>query len=268
MRKTILITGATDGIGLETAKTLARSGHKILLHGRNPQKLEQTLNTLSATVNDGDCESYLADFSQINDVAAIAKAISAKHKVLDVLINNAGIFKTNQTQTNEGFDVRFIVNTVAPYLLTKRLFPLFEKTSRIINLSSAAQSPVDIQALKGKAQLLDMAAYAQSKLALTMWSRQMALTHPEGPVIVAINPASMLGSKMVKEAFGVVGGDLKIGADILCRAALSEDFANASGKYFDNDQQRFGSPHPDALDTPQCEAVVDAIESILKTLTT
>lgn len=65
----------------------------------------------------------------------------------------------------------------------------------------------------------------------------------KGPVIVAVNPASFLGSKMVKESYGVAGGDLNIGADILCRAALADEFADASGKYFDNGSDQFAQPH-------------------------
>ncbi len=109
-------------------------------------------------------------------------------------------------------------------------------------------------------------AYAQSKLAITMWSCHMAMELKEnGPAIIAVNPASMLGSKMVKEAYGVAGGDLSIGADILCRAALSDEFAGASGKYFDNDTGRFASPHPDALDAEKNAALVGTIEAWLAT---
>ncbi len=86
-----------------------------------------------------------------------------------------------------------------------------------------------------RVQLDDMGAYAQSKLAITMWSRIMAEKLKDGPMIVAVNPGSLLASKMVKEGFGVAGNDLSIGADILTRATLSDEFANASGKYFDND---------------------------------
>jgi hypothetical protein len=97
-----------------------------------------------------------------------------------------------------------------------------------------------------------------------MWSRSMALSlKDDGPAIIAVNPRSMLGSKMVKEAYGVAGGDLRIGAEILCRAALSDDFADASGKYFDNDTGRFASPHPDALNAKKCEDVVREIEAII-----
>ena len=97
-----------------------------------------------------------------------------------------------------------------------------------------------------------------------MWSRHLALSFGhKGPVVVAVNPGSMLGSKMVKEGFGVDGGDIRIGADILVRAALSEEFESANGQYYDNDAKRFAEPHPDALDANKSEAVVRAIEGVL-----
>jgi hypothetical protein len=97
-----------------------------------------------------------------------------------------------------------------------------------------------------------------------MWSRHTALSLKDGgPAIMAVNPRSMLGSKMVKEAYGVAGGDLRIGAEILCRAALSDDFAAASGRYFDNDIGQFASPHPDALNTEKCDALVRGIEAVI-----
>ena len=139
---------------------------------------------------------------------------------------------------------------------------------RVINLSSAAQAPVNLKAFAGEVKLSHGAAYAQSKLALTMWSRSLAQElGGAGPAVVAVNPASLLGSKMVKEAFGMAGGDLRIGADILVRAALSDEFATASGKYFDNDSGRFASPHADALDAGKCEAVILVIEEILTEIT-
>ncbi len=132
-------------------------------------------------------------------------------------------------------------------------------------LSSAAQAPVDLAALAGGRKLDDMAAYAQSKAALTMWSRHLALSlGKDGPMVVAVNPGSMLGSKMVKEAFGVAGGDIGIGAKILAHAALSDEFTDASGRYFDNDAGRFAEPHPDALDPRKSAQVVQSIETLLR----
>lgn len=257
MSKTILITGSTDGIGLLTAKTLAAQGHKILLHGRNPAKLEAAAAEIG-----GETESHVADLSRLDAVAALAQAVLDRHAVLDVLINNAGVYKIANARTAEGFDTRFVVNTLAPYALTRRLLPIIPKSGRIVNLSSAAQAPVDVEALAGRAALDDMAAYAQSKLALTIWSQELARTLPEGPTVIAVNPGSLLASKMVKEGFGVAGNDLSIGADILSRAALDPEFAEASGKYFDNDSGRFSHPHGAARDPAHIKAVMKEIEAL------
>lgn len=264
MQKTILISGSTDGIGLETAKMLASQGHQILLHGRNPAKLEDAVDMLSE-ITGGPVESYIADLTRMSDVEELAKAVAEQHDKLDVLINNAGIYKTSDPITQEGLDVRFAVNTLAPYLLTQRLLPLLGSSSRVVNLSSAAQAPVNLDALAGRTHLSDdMAAYAQSKLAITMWSHNMALSHRDGPAFIAVNPGSLLATKMVKEGFGVSGKDIGIGADILIRTALSDEFATATGQYFDNDIGQFSSPHPDALNLQKSEQLMHTIEAVLE----
>lgn len=264
--KTILLTGATDGIGLRTAQELIQQGHHVLLHGRNPAKLKDVVESLTNSSTSDPPEHFVADLSCQRDVNQLAENVTAKHSRLDVLINNAGVFNIADPITEGGLDARFAVNTIAPHLLTTKLLPLLGPAGRVVNLSSAAQSPVNLKALKGEANLSDMDAYAQSKLALTMWSQEMAETYPDGPVFVAVNPGSLLGSKMVKEAFGVDGSDLQIGADILVRATLSDEFAQASGKYFDNDAGRFNAPHPDAANPSKRRAVVEAIEKIANTV--
>ncbi|MEM9277606.1 MAG: SDR family NAD(P)-dependent oxidoreductase [Pseudomonadota bacterium] len=262
MSKTILITGSTDGIGLLTAKMLAADGHTALLHGRSESKLE-----VAAAEIAGNIETYKADLSSMKDVKAFAAAVMQKHHHIDVLINNAGVFKVPNPQTADGYDMRMIVNTVAPYLLTKLLMPVMTSNSRVVNLSSAAQAPVEHMAFEPNADLGDGEAYAQSKLAITMWSKHMAdQLGSDGPSIIAVNPASFLGSKMVKEAYGTQGNDMSIGANILMRAALDDEFADASGRYFDNDRGSFANPHPDALDPTKNAAVVEAIEELLPKL--
>lgn len=265
MKKIILLTGATDGIGLETAKTLVSEGHHVLLHGRNPAKLQEVVKSLGSLSDDANIESYIADLSELADVEAMAKSVAEKHSKLDVIINNAGIFHTPETITKDGFDIRIVVNTLAPYLLTQRLLPLMDESGRVVNLSSAAQSPVNPEVLKGKAGVADdFSAYAQSKLAITMWSCHMAQQLKDtGPIVVSVNPGSLLATKMVKEGFGVEGNDIRIGADILIRAALSDEFATASGKYFDNDSHQFGAPHADALDASKNAEIVRLIEEVL-----
>lgn len=258
MSKTILITGSTDGLGLATAKFLLSQGHRVLLHGRNKQKLENAKNELGAE------DGFVADLSNLAEVVSLANAVKAKYKSLDVLINNAGVFRVKEPLTADGMDVRFVVNTLAPYLLAKSLLAALGETSRIVNLSSAAQSPVNVQALTGKETIADdFAAYAQSKLALTLWSQKMGEDYRgTGPMVVAVNPGSMLATKMVKDGFGSDGNDIGKGVDILTRAALSEEFVAAGGLYFDNDAERFASPHGDALMPEKVEAVMHAIETL------
>ncbi|WND02981.1 SDR family NAD(P)-dependent oxidoreductase [Temperatibacter marinus] len=264
MKKIILLTGATDGIGFETAKSLAAGGHTLLIHGRNQSKLESTLTQLSKVEGVGKLETYKADLSIVADIHKLIAAIQANHQKLDVIINNAGIFSTPKPKIECGLDVRFMVNTIAPYMLTKELISMMPNSGRVINLSSAAQWVVDIDALKGLTDLSDNQAYGQSKLALTMWSARMAEeTGKGGPAIISVNPGSLLGSKMVKEAYGMQGKELSIGSEILVEAAISDKFSEATGRYFDNDLGDFSSPHGDAMDTNKNNALVHAIDTLI-----
>jgi NAD(P)-dependent dehydrogenase (short-subunit alcohol dehydrogenase family) len=265
MQKTILITGATDGIGLLTAEKLATAGHHVLIHGRSPAKIEAVETQLKQT-SGSRIQSYCADLSDFQEMENLATAISAQQSHLDVIINNAGIYKTDSPITKDNLDIRFVVNTIAPYLLTKRLSPLMQSEGRIVNLSSAAQAPVDINALMGRQPISDQfSAYAQSKLALIMWTRHLAhLAAQNTPQMIAINPGSLLASKMVKEGFGVAGNDINIGADILIEASLGDNFADVSGQYFDNDIGAFTAPHPDGMDNEQCKVVVDTLDNLIK----
>ena len=111
-----------------------------------------------------------------------------------------------------------------------------------------------------------MAAYAQSKLAITIWSAELAREMPDGPVFVAVNPGSLLATKMVKEGFGIDGKDLNIGADILVTASLSDAFATASGQYFDNDSGVFAAPHAAAADAGHMRSVMDALAVVVPAL--
>ena len=265
MSKKIMITGATDGIGLETAKKLILENHHLIVHGRSKEKLEKVIAQLVALNPDAMVDGFIADFSNLNEVKMLGEALLDSYNTLDVLINNAGIFVTSSPKTEDSLELRFAVNTVAPYLLSKAVLPLMKKSGRIVNLSSAAQGKVDLQALESFKAMSDNDAYAQSKLALTMWSMELGLTSQasNGPSYIAVNPKSFLSSKMVKQAYGTEGHDLGIGADILYRAALSDAFGKASGKYFDNDMGQFSNPHPDALIKEKRIQIIDVIEKII-----
>jgi NAD(P)-dependent dehydrogenase (short-subunit alcohol dehydrogenase family) len=261
MTKTILITGATDGLGRATAIALARQGHSILAHGRNAHKLEELKAETAANLF-----TVQAEMSDLAQVAQLGRDLVQAHDRIDVVINNAGVFKTSKPRLSDGMDVRFVVNTYAPALLSTLLLPVVPNTGRLVHLSSAAQAPVDLDAMCGRRQLQDMEAYAQSKLALTLWSQDFATKYPDGPVSVAVNPGSLLATKMVREGFGTSGNDLNIGVDILIRAALADEFATASGLYFDNDSGQFARPHPAAANAATVAEVVATIDAQTSTV--
>ncbi|MEM7272223.1 MAG: SDR family NAD(P)-dependent oxidoreductase [Actinomycetota bacterium] len=264
MSATILLTGATDGIGLDAAVRLATAGHDLLLHGRNPAKLAAAADRVAAVGGGGRIEQWQADLSKLAEVEDLAARLAAAHDRIDVLINNAGVFRAPGTVTGDGLDLRFAVNTIAPYLLTRRLLPLIPAGGRIINLSSAAQAPVDLGVLAGGGSLPEDQGYAQSKLAITMWSRHLAAElGPHGPVVISVNPGSLLATKMVKEGYGMDGSDVGIGGAILAGLAVDPAYAGDTGRYFDNDARRFGPPHPDAEDGAKVAAVVDVLDRLV-----
>lgn len=245
MQKTILITGATDGIGFATAKRLADTGHRVLMHGRDREKLTRCRAAVG-----GNTVGYIADLSCLQQVRGLAGRVLDEYPELDVLINNAGVFPVENPLAPNGLDVRFVVNTIAPYLLTTILLPSMPDVGRVVNVASAAMRSVDIDALAGDVQLHNMAAYAQSKLALVMWTIEMANNLPSAaPAILAVNPSGpVLATKMVTEGLKMRGSDVGIGADAVCNAALSPEFTNRSGQFYDNDIKDFRVPHPDVLD--------------------
>ena len=264
MKKIVLITGSTDGIGKLVGTKLAKQGHEVYLHGRNPDKLSTVISEIKEQTKNENIKGFVADFSDLDAVKQMAHQIKRELSKIDVLINNAGVYNSSKSQNDDGLDMRFVVNYLAPFLLTNELFTLLKKgeNSRIINLSSAAQSPIDYEVLTGKKKRSESETYAQSKLALTMWSFYLAKTLPDINAI-AVNPGSLLNTNMVKEAFGNYWSSADKGANILYELAVSDEYQDASGKYFDNDRGTFAEAHPDAYDEKKIHQLISTTIKIL-----
>lgn len=268
MSKTILITGSTDGIGKLAAIKLAKDGHQVILHGRNADKLAALIEQVKVESENENITGYVADFSDLSDVSKMAKEIKSEVPKIDILINNAGVLKSKNLLNESGMDLRYAVNYLAPYLLTKELLPLIEKgdQSRIVNLSSAAQSPVSFEVLAGEDQQTNSATYAQSKLALTMWSFHLAAAL-ENVTVIAVNPGSLLDTNMVREGYGYSWSSAEKGANIIYDLAVSSEYIGITGKYFDNDKGdvkgAFGDAHPDAYDDIKIKRLIQTTESLL-----
>ena len=161
--------------------------------------------------------------------------------------------------------IRFVINYFAPYLLTNGLLAVLKNgdSASIINLSLAAQSSVSIEALQGKASISSQVAYAQIKLALTMWSFALAKTNPD-IITIAVNPGSLLNKKMVQEAYGQFWSSADKGATILYDLAISESYEESNGKYFDNDKGTFSNAHIDTYNQEKIDQLIFETEKILK----
>ena len=264
MKKTILITGSTDGIGKLTALKLAQDGHAIYLHGRNAEKLENVISEIKTAADNENITGFVADFSDLEAVKKMAQEVNQQLSKLDILINNAGVYKSRVAKTADGYDIRFAVNYLAPYLMTKTILPLIKKGDqpRIINLSSAAQAPVFLEALAGHQTIADMEGYSQSKLALAMWSIHLAEEHPDLTVI-PVNPGSLLNTNMVQEGWGFHRSSADKGRDILYDLAVAEKFKNASGRYFDNDIGDFGDIHSAGDNKEAIHALIEKTDALL-----
>ncbi|MEM6718878.1 MAG: SDR family NAD(P)-dependent oxidoreductase [Bacteroidota bacterium] len=264
MKKTIIITGSTDGIGKLAAIQLAKDGHEIYIHGRNPEKLAKVISEIQTASHNSNIKGFTADLSTVTTVKQLAADIANEVPKIDVLINNAGVYNSKISKSADGFDMRFAVNYFAPYVLTNALLSLnsFAENARIINLSSAAQAPVSLDVLAGKATITESAAYAQSKLALTMWSFDLAKNRSNMQVI-AVNPGSLLNTNMVKEAFGTHWSSADKGATILYNLAVSDEHKGITGTYFDNDKGSYGNAHPDAYDAEKVQQLLQETEKVL-----
>ncbi|KXX70484.1 SDR family NAD(P)-dependent oxidoreductase [Flammeovirga sp. SJP92] len=262
--KIILITGSTDGIGKIASIELTKMGHQVFVHGRNKVKVNTLIQEIE-TLTNHKIKGFAADFSNLDEVKKMADEINGTLEHIDVLINNAGVFYGNASKSTNGYDLRFTVNYLAPYILTNELIETIQKSKqpRIINLSSAAQTKLDYNKLEGKIALETNSAYAQSKLALTIWNTSLAKQY-QNITSIAVNPGSLLKTKMALDAYGQFWSPAEKGSDLLIELALDEKHKHHNGDYFDNDSGRYTSAHPDAYNKNEIKKLIAFTNKILE----
>lgn len=245
---TVLITGATDGLGRALAVDLARRGAIILVHGRSPERIADTLTEIRLA--GGEARSYQADFSALSEVRRLADEVLAKEPRLDVLINNAGIGATVpggglRQESQDGYELRFAVNYLSTYLLSVSLRPLLERSApaRIVNVSSAGQVPIDFDDVMLNRRYDGMRAYRQSKLAQIMFTFDYAeQLRGSGITVNALHPATFMPTKIVATPFSSIAD----GVRAVGRMALGSAMEGVTGRYFD--QLKPALALPDAYD--------------------
>jgi NAD(P)-dependent dehydrogenase (short-subunit alcohol dehydrogenase family) len=234
---TILVTGSTDGIGMLTATQLAKLGAKVIVHGRSSQKLTRVMNSIKANSSNSNIDGYIADFNALNNVRELASKVLNNHPKLDVLINNAGIGLTGKRKVSQdGYELRFAINYLAPFLLTHLLIPALKEgiPSRIVNVASIGQHPIDFDDIMLEENFDPHQAYRQSKLALIMFTFTLAEKIKDtGITVNALHPGTYLDTKMVTEAGITAMGRAEDGAKAEVYLATSSDLSGISGQYFD-----------------------------------
>lgn len=236
MSRTILITGATDGLGRAIAARAYREGWDVLAHGRDEAKLAALADELPGA------RTLRADLAALADVAALAEEVQAATGRLDVLLSNAGIGFTepgggDRLESADGHELRFAVNYLAPYLLTRLLLPLLEASApaRVVNVASIGQSPVDFDDVMQRSHYDAAHAYSQSKLAMIMFSTELAarLKYNGAVTVNSLHPGSLMPTKIVYEAWSQTIDSLDSGIAAVTRLATEPALDGVSGRYFD-----------------------------------
>ncbi len=232
---TILVTGATGDIGRATALALAAVGARVWIHGRDPGRVEALRARLSAA-GASLVRTFVADFSSLRDVAALARNAAAVGDPLDVLINNAGVGfgkdAGRRETSRDGFELRFAVNYLAPFLLTEELLARGAPRRAVINVASAGQEDLDFDDLMSESGYAGVQAYRRSKLALVMMSFGHAEAHPDLQVH-ALHPGTYLDTQMVRDAGMSPMGPASQGVDSILGVLDAALRGGRSGRYFD-----------------------------------
>jgi NAD(P)-dependent dehydrogenase (short-subunit alcohol dehydrogenase family) len=246
--KTVLITGATNGIGKIAALELSRMGTTVCIVARNRSKGQAVLEEIRRETNNVQLELFIADLSSMADVRKLAQEFTAKHTTLDVLLNNAGAFYSERKLSADGLEMTFALNHMSYFLLTNLLLPTLKNTpnSRVVSVSSAAHTSgkLDFANLQGEQKFNGWKAYSDSKLENALFTFALARCLAGSSVT-----ANCLHPGFVKTGFGegnsgifaVVLGiaknlmaiSVEAGAQTMIHLASSPDVAGVTGKYFD-----------------------------------
>jgi NAD(P)-dependent dehydrogenase (short-subunit alcohol dehydrogenase family) len=235
--KTALITGSTDGVGRLVAKRLDDAGARVLVHGRNRERGERVVADIKK--GGGSAEFLAADLSVLAEVRRLAEAVQQRTDRLDILINNAGIGTGGSgapRQTSaDGHELRFAVNYLAGFLLTRLLLPLIKQSApaRIVNVASAGQQAIDFTDVMLTRGYGGTRAYCQSKLAQIMFTFDLAdELRGTGVTVNALHPATYMDTTMVRRAGITPWSSVEEGAEAILNLATSPALEGRSGFYF------------------------------------
>jgi len=252
-RQTILITGATDGLGRALAAELAGAGARVLAHGRDDERGLATVGEIRDATGNEHVHWLRADLASLDEVRGLADQVIAEYDELHVLVNNAGIGTTlpgdgQRMESRDGYELRFAVNYLAGYLLTRMLMPLLMRSgpARIVSVSSAGQAPIDFDDVMLERGYSGVQAYCQSKLAQVMFTFDLAEElEPDLLTANCLHPGTYMPTKMVRAAGVSPVTALEEGMRATRRLVAEPELDGVTGRYFHG---REAEPDPQAHD--------------------
>jgi NAD(P)-dependent dehydrogenase (short-subunit alcohol dehydrogenase family) len=244
VRPTILITGATDGLGRGVARELHARGAQVLLHGRSRQKLDALSEEL------GGAPTFQADLASLDEVRRLAAEVEDQTDELHVLISNAGIGSgrpdgTTRQESRDGLELRLAVNHLAGFLLTVRLLPLLRRSApaRIVYVASLGQAPMDFDDPQLERGYSGTRAYGQSKLAQITTGFELAQRlDPAEVTVTSLHPSTYMPTKMVLEEIGRSVDTLEGGVDATVRLAVDPALEGVTGRFYDRERESAADP--------------------------
>jgi len=270
--KIVLITGATSGIGKETALGLAKLGATIVFTTRDNLKGEKTKKELIAATNNKDIHMLKCDLASFESIKNCCKEYKSKYDKLHVLINNAGVWDFKRRESKDGIENIFATNYLAPFLMTNLLLDMLKKSSpsRIINVTSGMHyGTINFDDIEFKQKFSGAKAYRQSKLGLILYTRLLAKKLEGTDVTVNTAHPGMNKTDLGRDAggfskmiFKMMGKDPKIGAETSIYLASSSDVKNITGEYFAKKEIKKSSK--ESYDMELAKKLWDVSEKYLK----
>ena len=246
--KTVLVTGATDGVGRYVAGKLAAAGASVLIHGRDSERANALVDRVRREGR-GEAVFYPADLSSLAYTRRLAEKVLAEHRRLDLFISNAGIGSQSlgpeRRTSADGHELRFAVNYLSGFLLAHLLLPLLKASapSRIVNVASLGQQPLDFDDLMLTRGYSGTRAYAQSKLAQIMFTIDLAAELAgSGVTVNSLHPATYMDTTMVRAGGITPVSTVAQGGEAILHLAAGDDVAGRSGLFFNGMSEAKANP--------------------------
>jgi NAD(P)-dependent dehydrogenase (short-subunit alcohol dehydrogenase family) len=245
--KVILVTGSTDGIGMQTALDLAGMGAHVIVHGRNRERGESVQREIRRATGNDQVDLLIADLASQRQIHELALAIERRYHRMDVLVNNAGVYMKQRRLTEDGLEMTFAVNHLAPFLLTHLLLDLLRASApaRVVTVSSTTHQSIrqlDFDNLQGEKWYDGYQAYALSKLGNILFTYELARRVANDRITANTLHPGAVNTKLLRAGFGNYGIDLEQGAETPVYLASSPEVEGVTGKYFVNKRPTMSSP--------------------------